>query len=316
MSINIYHVFRRHVKSGNKIVWRWHYWYEDTETGKRVIKVCKNCKTRYEAEQFVLNLNEKRNSKKIKDIAQDMYLIGSEHVRRRAQLGKTVKIETLRESRRFTEHVIKQFGQIDILDLNAKDVVNYLFSVDRSASWKNQFVGALNEIYKEAVLTGIDVKSLEIPRFSSKAKKSDVFTSEELKKLLRPENFDNDAAFILFLLTAAAGLRISEARGFRTCQYLQKQQMVIVDGFMARDNLERYAYNKTGSDDNPRWRVAIVQGFAVDAIESFLRWQNCEVSANSGKEGADAVAFKYNGAPFRIEYLRRLFNRAIKELVL
>ena len=312
MSLLIYHVFRRHVKSGNKLVWRWHYWFTDLNTGKRIIRVCKNCSTRYEAEQYVSALNEKRNSKKIKDIAQDMYLPGSDHVKRRQQLGKTIKKETLKESRRFIEHIINQFGQYDILDLAPKDVVNYLFRVQRSASWKNQFTGALHEIYKEANFCGIKVQKLEIPRFSGKTKKSDVFTDSELKKLLQSKNFDNYSAFVLFLLTAGAGLRISEARAFRGCQYLRNQQMVIVDGFMNRENTIRNNYNKTGCDDNPRWRVSILQNWAVGILEDFLNSQNCELSANSGKAGADAVVFKYNGAPFRVEYLRRLFTRAIK----
>lgn len=312
MSVNLYHVFRRHVKSGNKLVWRWHYWFEDIKTGKRVIRVCKNCTTRYEAELYVQSLNEKYNSKKIKDIAEFMFIPGSDHVKRRQQLGKTIKKETLKESRRFIEHIIDQFGQWDIIDLTPKVVVNYLFDVRRSASWKNQFTGTLKEIYKEANFCGIKVQSLEFPRFNGKSKKSDVFTEIELKKLLKSENFDNYSAFVLFLLTAGAGLRISESRGFRGCQYLRDQKMIIVDGFMNRENNFRNNYNKTGTDDNPRWRVSILQSYAVDALENFLNTQNCEISANSGKDGADAVVFKYNDAPFRVEYLRRLFARAIK----
>lgn len=312
MSTTIYHVFRRHVKSGNKLVWRYHYWFEDVQTGKRIIRVCKNCTTRYAAELYVQALNEKHNSKKIKDIAQSMFLPGSDHVKRRQQLGKTIKKETLKESRRFIEHIIDQFGQCDIMDLTPKMVVNYLFDVRRSASWKNQFTAALHEIFKEANFCGIKVQKLEIPRFSGKTKKSDIFTDFELQKLLKSENFDNYSAFMLFLLTAGAGLRISEARGFRGCQYLRNQKMIIVDGFMNRENTIRNNYNKTGNDDNPRWRVSIVQNYAVDALENFLNTQNCEISANSGKAGADAVVFKYNGAPFRVEYLRRLFTRAIK----
>ena len=68
-----------------------------------------------------------------------MFLPGSDHVKRRQQLGKTIKKETLKESRRFIEHIIDQFGQCDIVDLTPKIVVNYLFDARRSARMTNYY---------------------------------------------------------------------------------------------------------------------------------------------------------------------------------
>jgi len=71
-------------------------------------------------------------------------------VGRRRQLGKTVNPETLVEARRYVEEILKTWGDTPLNELDPEKVINHLFEIDRSGSWKNRYLSVLKEIYSEA----------------------------------------------------------------------------------------------------------------------------------------------------------------------
>lgn len=299
-----YHIFKKSIKKDNKVVNYWYYWYKDPETEKQVQKACKGCKSKYEAVQFIENLPKlRKDSARIMDIGQEMYLPNSMHINRREQLGRSVKPNTMAENRRFIDHVISAFGGVDIRDLTIAKVGSFLFEQKRSSSWKNQFIGVLSEVYAEANWLGISVIKPVFVRFHGTSKKSDIFTSSEISRIFDLKNFANDIDFILLLVTLGAGLRISEARALQTRQFMPEKQMIIIDGFMDRDSNVRNAYNKTGSGENPRWRVAILAKEAAVLLSAFI--QKYEKTEND-------YLFLYCEKPYRIEYARSVFKRVLK----
>ena len=298
-----YHVFLKTQKKQDKETKTWCYWYYKPGTRKQVTKVCKGCKTKKAAEAYVDSLpNLSACSTLISEIAKDMFVPHSLHYERRKQFGKSIKLNTMTEARRFVDFIIQQFGNKKLNELKPAEVLNFLIKQDRSSSWKNQFLGILKEIYSEAQYQGFDVIMPSFQKFRNNPKKADVFTTEEIAQLFIPENFESEEVYLLFILTLTGGLRISEARAFRPCQILG-DNLVIVDGFMDRKNKDRNNYCKTGSDENPRWRVAIIPQKTELLLIDYIRRNN--IARND-------YLFKFDGKPFRIEYLRNLFERAKK----
>ena len=122
-----YHVFKKpKIKNGKKI-YKWYYYY--TQNGKQIQKACKNCNNRSDAESYIRSLPPLQNksaSITVKDIAQTMFLTGSDHVSRRSQLGLSVLLETLQISRGYVERIIEKWGTYDIRTLSPKDTIRHL----------------------------------------------------------------------------------------------------------------------------------------------------------------------------------------------
>lgn len=51
-----YHIFKKPIKSKNKTIHRWYYYFTEPISGKMIQRVCKGCKTQAEAYAYVLNL--------------------------------------------------------------------------------------------------------------------------------------------------------------------------------------------------------------------------------------------------------------------
>lgn len=298
-----YNLFKKRTPNHPKGLW--YYWYTDPITGRQIQKRCKGCDTKWDAEQYVLHLPPlSGKSGYIKDIGACMYITGSVNVMRREQLGKSVKEQTLLSCREHLRSVIQQFGHLDIRMLTVEKVMNWLILDSHSASWKNQTLAVIKDMYQEAQWNGVRVTVPVFPRFRSSPHKADTFTLSELSMLLRPENFDQEDAYMLFLLTASAGLRISEARAAKPAQLIIDQQMFLVDGFLDKDNRTRYPYCKKGSNEDPKWRLAIMNQDAVNQLSDFIR--------RCGRKDSDYI-FLYHDLPYRMEYLRKIFSKALKK---
>lgn len=298
-----YNLFKKKTPGAPKGLW--YYWYYDPITGVQTQKRCKGCNTKWDAEQYILNLPPiTGKSARIKDIAGYMYLHGSMNVKRREQLGKSVNPGTLKCCRQHLNIILQKFGQLDIRLLTVEMVMNWLILDTHSSSWKNQTLSIIKEIYQEAQWNGIKITMPTFPRFRNKPNKADPFTLSEISMLLRPENFEQEDAYMLFLLTASAGLRISEARGAKPPQLITDKQMFLVDGFLDADNQTRYPYCKKGSSENPKWRLAIMNQDAVYQLSDFIR--------RCGRKDSDYI-FLYHGLPYRMEYLRKILSIAIKK---
>ena len=303
-----YNIFQKKtVGKGKKTVKRWYYWfYKD---GKQVQKVCKGCQNKAEAWAFVCALPPiNREVATIREIAKDMFLPGSNHVKRRAAFGRGVLESTLKESRTYLEKIIEKWGSFDIHDIKVSDVGNYLLGVDRSGSWKKHYITVFYEIYDEAAWQGLKVTLPIFPTFTRAQGKTDIFSSSELKRLFVPENFqgfavDAETVFLLFLVSAFAGLRLGEARALRPKQFLLADKALVIDGFMRGDNV-RTDFNKSGNESNRKFRIVLLPERVCSLVENYIQ-----------KRGIDAeqFLFTHENKPLRKEYLETIFRKALEK---
>lgn len=304
-----YNLFQKTIigKKGKKVR-RWYYWYIDTRGIQRQ-KVCKHCANKAEAIAFVAALPPlRRDVKTVRDIAQDMYLPDSAHVKRRAALGKSVLPATMREARTYLEDIIARWGGFDIREVDVRKVGLYLMSVERSGSWKKRYIAVFTEVFGEAAWHGVNVQCPAFPHFVKTPGKSDIFSSEELKKLFVVENFagravDAETAYLFFLVSVFAGLRIGEARGLRARQFLLEKSALVIDGFIRADGT-RTNFNKKGSDADRKMRIVMLPENVTDAVRKYMEAR--------GKNGDDFV-FTADGKPLRREFLETIFKSALKK---
>ena len=97
------------------------------------------------------------------------------------------------------------------------------------------------------------------------------------------------------------GLRISEARALRPCQFYWKAKIVIINGF-CKPNGERTNYNKKGSVEDPKTRVVILPDELIVLLRRYIR--NNKISPND-------FMFKYHNKPYRREFLETEFKRVL-----
>jgi hypothetical protein len=153
-----FHVFKKpkKLKSG-KTAHRWYYYYLD-ENGKQVQKACRGCKMRKEAEDYIRAISGGASARAatalIRDIARDMFVPGGAHVGRMAQLGRVYDITSLLDARRYTGHIVEKWGERTLASIDPTEVTKYLFTVARSAQWKNRYKTIFGELYGEAQWQG------------------------------------------------------------------------------------------------------------------------------------------------------------------
>ena len=300
-----YHVFKKpRIKNGKKI-YKWYYYY--TLNGKQIQKVCKNCLNRADAESYIRTLqplSSLKNKIMIKDIAEKMFLEGSSHISRRKQLGLSVSKETLRISRGYIVKIIKKWGDVDILNLKEKDVLEYLFKINRSGSWKNSYLSVFSEIFKEAIWFDLKIVPPNFNNFVRHSKKADIFSTEELQKLFKEENFPSKMMYLFFLLCLSAGMRLGEIRAVRAKQFIFDKVIIIIDGF-CKQNGTRTVYNKMGSIDKPKFRIAFLPEITLFAMKNWIE---------SNGLAEDDFCFTQNGKPIRSEYAEAVFYRLLQKI--
>jgi integrase len=266
-----YHVFRKPKKLKNgKTVHRWYYYYHD-ENGKQVQKACKRCKSRKEAEDYIRSLSDAAgdNVVLIKGIAETMFLPNSDHMNRRNQLGRVLDRGTMLQARRYIKLIIDDWGDKTIVQIDPAKVVKFLFATKRSGSWKNRYISIFREICIEAQWYRCKTPPPYFQRFTQSPKKADIFTTDELKRLFIPENFPSYMFYLFFLLGLSGGLRLGEMRAIRPKQILFDKNALIVDGFCKTDG-SRTSYNKTGTPDNPRFRVVLLPDFTTTKMAEYI----------------------------------------------
>ena len=301
-----YHPFKKTVKGKNGKTKRvFYYWYYENGVQKQKVIKDKSCKSIYDAAVYCSQLPPPRGkSAKIKNIAADMFIFGSEHLRRREQLGYSCKPATVRAKRQMLDCVVQQFGEYDLADVKIADVFNYLMRQSRTFGWKNRFISTLRDVYQQATFDGMNIPTPDFPTFKGASRKADPFNDDELPLLLNRKNFSCERNYLLFLLITTAGLRVSEARAFQARQFLPDLQMILVDGFMDGANKIRNPYNKCGSKENPKWRLVLIPEMTASALADFL--------AENRLNGNDFVFTTTNGNTLRICSIRCAFFSAIR----
>ena len=326
MQILEYHVFKKPKKTRKgKLIRRWYYYWVD-ETGKQFQKSCgTKVKNRQQAEDFIRTLPQptsavnsdllnkadgiqrlhalpiKNPDLLVEDIAKNMFLPGSAHIQRRAQLNKSVTEETMIANRVFMNHIIATWGRRPLRSLELDEIMNYLFSVDRSASWKNQYISNLNEIYQEGQFTGCKVYKPDFPSIGKIENKADIFTQDDLERFFKRDNFTHDFFYLFFLCSLSGGLRLGETRGLRGRQIIFDKKAVIVDGYL-KSNGTRTVYNKKGTPEHPKLRVVPYPDLTLNLLKESIEKNNTAP--------ADYV-FTYNGQPIKKTMAETAFKLAL-----
>jgi integrase len=307
-----FHVFKKPKKLKNgKTVHRWYYYYLD-ENKKQVQKACRGCKSRKEAEDYIRTLdgvNSRDKAVLIKDIAATMFIPRGGHVNRLEQLGRVYDIITLLDARRFTEKIIKDWGDRPLASIDPIEVTTYLFSQPRSGQWKNRYKKIFLEIYDEAKWQRLKIPKPAFDSFAVKVKKPDVLTTDELKRLFVPENFtlprmghDGRVFYTMFLLCLSGGLRLGEVRAVRCRQIFFDRKALIVDGFCKR-NGTRTTYNKKGTPEKPRLRVTMPSELALKTLSEYM-------AAHPVGED-DFVFSEWGGRPISQDRAEYVFEKAL-----
>ena len=299
-----YHVFKKpKIKNGKKI-YKWYYYY--TQNGKQIQKACKGCSNRSDAESYIRTLpplNQKNNIT-IADVAQNMFILDSAHLKRRMQLGKSIDLKTIIGYRSYVKKIIQVWGNYEIENIQAKEILEYLFSVEHSGSWKNSYIYVFNEIFDEAIWYHCVFTKPLLPTFVRHSKKADILTTEELNMFFKEDNFPNEMMYLFFLLCLSAGMRLGEVRAVRVQQLVFSKKIIIINGF-CKQNGERTGYNKTGSVDQPKFRIAYLPDDTVDKMQKWI--DSCSLAD-------DDFCFTQNGKPVRAEYAEKVFYRALQKI--
>lgn len=322
-----YHIFKKKSVKNGKTKINWYYWYWNEDHTKQIQKACKKCKSKHEAELYIQELNpQSKVSPIIKDLAQMMYVPGSMNFLRREQLGKSIKENTLKIKRMYIRHIIRDFGDMDIRDLTATKLLRHLLLMSStSASWKNQYITTVEDLYTEAIWNGIEVNPPRFERFVQKSKKADILTLSEIEALFKIENFPDKASFLLLLLTLSAGLRISEARAFTPEQLYFNESAILVNGFLDRHTDVRNSYNKLGSLEDKKWRIALIPPATAQLIQNYI--------VETGKKGDELLFTHWSSKrvlesfggirrwlelppsenPYHMDYIADIFHKAVKK---
>ncbi len=284
---------------------RWFYMFTDPVTNRKRQRLCKDCFSRQEAEEYVSKLKCPTNEQYlIKNIAKDMYVPGKEHMNRLESFGKKLDSRTVSQYRQVIQLIIKDFGMFPLPKVRVSDVEKLLLSDNsHSGSWKNLYLEVFCTIYDETQWKC----DKPIPRpvfmkFARHSKKADLLTTEELNHLISRRYYDCTQDYILFLMIASCGLRLGEAIGLRRDQFDFERKIVIVNGFCKR-NGERTNYNKTGSDEDTKLRIAPLPDLTIEKLKTYFREYLI---------GPTDFLFTRNGKRPREEYLRAVFLRVIQ----
>jgi integrase len=310
-----YHVFKKTVKGrSGRPAHRWYYYWIGPD-GTQIQRVCRGCKNRSDAENYIRTLPPPAGSAPagltipqkteilIRDIAKNMYIPGSPHVGRRKQLGKSTDHETMTESRRYIKRIMELWGDLKLEALGVDVVMPCLFGLDYSGRWKNRFLEILGEIYTEAPWYDCRVSKPAFQRFAINSRKADIFTTAELDRLFKPENFTSYQFYLFFLLCLSGGMRIGEVRAVRAKQIIFDRKVLIIDGFCRNDGI-RTVYNKKGSPENPKFRLVYLPELTLGKMRDWI---------TENKIGPEDYCFTTGGGkPIGREWAEIVFYRALQ----
>lgn len=294
-------IFERQTQEGA----RWFYSFRDSVSGRRRTRICRDCHSMEDAWHYVQKL--KYNSIEqylIRNIAGNMFLPESEHMNRLKSFGKKLDERTITSYRYYIERIIDDFGDCQIQNVKVSDIERLLLNdCKHSGSWKNQYLETFCAIYDNTQwVCSKPVQRPPFMKFARNSKKADLLSTEELNLIVSRRFWEREQDYVLFLLIASCGLRIGEARGLRRKQFLFDKKILVVDGFCKR-NGERTNYNKKGSDENRKIRIAPLPDMTIRVVQNYIR---------TWLIGENDFLFMMNGHPLRQEYLRAAFNRVLK----
>jgi integrase len=195
------------------------------------------------------------------------------------------------------------WGDLQLEALGVDVVMPYLFGLDYSGKWKNRFLEILGEIYTEAPWHGCRVSKPSFQRFAANYKKADIFTTAELERLFKPENFISYQFYLFFLLCLSGGMRLGEVRAIRAKQIIFDRNVLIIDGFCRQDGT-RTTYNKKGSPEDPKFRLVYLPELTLGKMRDWI---------DENKINPESYCFTTRGGkPISREWAEIVFYRALQ----
>lgn len=292
----------------NQIVTQWVYCFVD-DNGKKHKRICKNCNTKEEAIAFVKKLSYLNQEQYlIKNIAADMYLPESDHMKRRKSFGKNICESSRQQRRQHIELIIKNFGNYSLKDLQVRDIEMYLINDQKhSGSWKNFYLETFSSIYEETIWKcASPIPKPRFQRFARNSRKADVFSTNELNLIFDPELWsDNSVEYLLFFITASCGLRLGEACGLRVNQFNFQDKFLIVNGFVQKNGF-RTDYNKKATVDDKKYRVVPLPDETINRVLRYIARKKLQLN--------DYLFLTEDGNFYRQDHLRWYFSKALRTL--
>lgn len=287
-----------------------YWWYQYTNSrGKRIRKAAysshKPTNVQREAKAYLEQLNkfDLYSSPTLNEYASDFFRDDSSWVNWRRDFNiKDVTLEGHRNC--LNNYIIKEFGNVSIADLQAKEIEEWLRELkdskysrkNLSSSTKNTIINTFTIILREAARDGISHNVGQIRRFKRNGEKKDIFTQEEYNKLF-PENKkefikiwqgvrdnpDEGYMFGVFMaVMLSGGLRPGEARALQVNQ-IYKEGLYIDKQL---DSAKIIALPKKGTENNPRDRIVALPVYTVKLLN---KWVKDSQSTSS--------VFQYHGKP-------------------
>ena len=280
------------------------YSYVEPITNRKIVRVCKDCKSMEDAKKFVSKIKIIPEQQYIiKNITKNMYVLGSEHLKRLESFGKKLSIRTIEQKRQCLDLIERRWGDYYINKIKLSEIESYLLNDEHSGSWKNSYLETFCSIFDETQwLCDKPVMRLPFKKFARNSHKADLFSTEELNRFFQEKNFQCKRDYILFLLTFSCGLRIGETLAIRVNQIDFEEKILIVNGFFARYG-ERLNYNKGGSNDNLKIRIAIIPEYMIPLLKDYV---TC-----TKKENEDFLFTDQKGYIVRYDVIRKRFINAL-----
>lgn len=296
------------VLRNGQIVDRWFYVYIDSVTGKKHKRICKDCYSQKQAEHYVSKLAFlNSNQYLIKNIAAEMYLPESKHLKRLESFGHHISEETRSQKRQHIELIIQKWGERSIQELRIAEIEQYLLNDKHSGSWKNFYIETFGNIYEETIwCCDRPVTKPHFQRFARNSKQSDIFSTEELNKIFNIKLWNDYQEYLLFYITATCGLRLGEARGLKVNQFNIKNQYLLINGFCKRNGF-RTNYNKKGSENEKKYRIVPLTDECVLKVADYISQKHIS---------PDDYMFTISGKPISQDRLYRTFTGIVKNLKL
>lgn len=283
------------------------FYFTYKENNLKKVRVCKDCNTYEEAFAYASKIVQNKITEyQIKTITKDMFIPGSQHLRRMEMFGKHICDKTIYQKRQIIEEINKQFGNWQINKIQARDIESFLIMDSHSGSWKNFYMETFNQICDETKwLCHEPVNRFQFTKFARNSKKADVFTNSEITRLFSKRDWIFYRDYLLFLTMYCCGLRIGEVRALQVEQILENQ-FLLINGFCKYDGTKTN-YNKTGSEEHPKLRACPIPDYCYSQLESFI--------CNNNLKDKDFI-FSNNGMPITQDYLDKMFKKmlAIKNI--
>ncbi len=274
----IKHLYRRTVKKNGRELKVWYFWYYD-ENGKQIRRSCgqdgKPCLTKKEAEAFLANLKDedlvKNKLISFNDFAAHFYDTDSPYLIKMSNRGKEFQPKTLYQKRLYLKYFLDKFGMFNIQVLKPVDVENWILTLKLSTSAMNNLITTINEIGKELYVYKLLPYPFQIEHVKRKVKNPKGILMPEEIKVLFPSDYsqllkvwhvtgetDLDTyKFATMIYTIlSTGMRSSEIRALTYEQIINNSAILL--NAMINSNNERVSHLKKGTEENLKWRIAIL----------------------------------------------------------